>query len=79
MIDALQVFVRGVETPAHGNRIVGVLESYGFAGYDRLTARKSRRDGMWYIADARNFLVSPEQGLDDAEGLEWLLQADGPA
>ncbi len=49
------------------------------AGYDRLTARKSRRDGLWYIADATNRLVSPEQGLDDIEALEWLLQADDPA
>jgi hypothetical protein len=33
---------------------------------------------MWYFADASNFLVSSEQGLDDAEALGWLLQADAP-
>lgn len=42
--------------------------------YDDLFAMKSRRDSNWYFSDTNNCLQSPEQGLDDVEALEWLLQ-----
>lgn len=44
------------------------------ARYDGLLAMKSRKDGLWYFSDFDNRLQSPEQGLADAEALEWLLQ-----
>ncbi len=33
-----------------------------------------RRKGLWYFADERNYLQSPEQGLDDEEALAYLRQ-----
>jgi hypothetical protein len=41
---------------------------------DRLIARKSRCDGLWYLSDDTNYLQSPEQGLDDDEALDFLGQ-----
>jgi hypothetical protein len=41
---------------------------------DNLIAQKSRKDGKWYFADLNNFLMSPEQGLDDLEALAFLEQ-----
>ncbi len=40
-----------------------------------LVARKSRKRG-WLFTDYNNYLQSPEQGLDDVEALEYLLQED---
>lgn len=44
------------------------------ARYENLVAMKSRKDGNWYFSDRNNSLQSPEQGMDDVEALEWLLQ-----
>jgi len=41
---------------------------------DNLIAHKSRKDSKWYFADLNNFLISPEQGLDDLEALVFLEQ-----
>ncbi len=37
-----------------------------------LIAHKSRKDGMWYFANAHNILISPTNGLSEAEALEFL-------
>lgn len=39
-----------------------------------LVASKSRKDGKWYFADDRNWLQSPESGLNDEEALAWLRE-----
>jgi hypothetical protein len=41
---------------------------------DNFIAHKSRKDGKWYFADFNNYLISPEQGLDDLEALDFLGQ-----
>lgn len=44
------------------------------ARYEKLAARKSRRDGRWYFSDPEGRLVSPETGLTDQETLQWLVR-----
>jgi hypothetical protein len=39
---------------------------------DGLVARKSRRDGKWFLSDEHNMLVSPKDGLDDDEAIGFL-------
>jgi hypothetical protein len=34
-----------------------------------------RRREMWYFADGRRILISPECGLDDEEALEFLQES----
>jgi hypothetical protein len=41
-----------------------------------MVAQKSRRDGRWYVANLRNWLLSPESGMTDAEALEFLTEQD---
>lgn len=36
---------------------------------------KSRR-GLWYIANERNYLLSPECGMDDQEAINFLVEDD---
>ena len=42
-----------------------------------LAARKSRSNGLWYISDMQNRLLTSEGGLDDGEVLEWLRSSQG--
>ena len=46
--------------------------------FRRLAKRENliatRRNGLWYFSDERNYLQSPEQDLDDVEALEYLRQ-----
>lgn len=44
------------------------------AAKEGLVARRSRKDGLWYIADESNCLISSEHGMDDDEALEFLAQ-----
>ena len=39
---------------------------------DGLVAKKSRRNGKWFFSDDHNMLVSPEDGLDDDEAMDFL-------
>lgn len=42
------------------------------AHHDGLAAMKTRRGGKWFFSDERNMLVSPEDGLDDEEAMDFL-------
>jgi hypothetical protein len=41
---------------------------------DGLVAKKSRREGRWFFSDEHNMLVSPEEGLDDGEAIDFLTK-----
>lgn len=42
------------------------------ARLQNITAKKSRRDGLWYFSDERNWLISPEQGLGNDEAMKFI-------
>ena len=39
-----------------------------------LIAHKSRKDGMWYFANAHNILISPTSGLREDEAMAFLRE-----
>lgn len=75
MIDALQVFVRGFETPAHGHRIVGVLEGHGFTVLCCFDGSSDDRGGL-IETDIRD--VGCLDGDGDLAALQELVFAVSP-
>lgn len=65
-IELLKAFSRN-----RGNRIRRKAKGQG------IRAIKSRKDGMWYFADDRNNLISPDNGMTADEALSWINQEAG--
>lgn len=41
-----------------------------------LIAHKSRKDGKWYFANVHNILMSPNNGLNEDQAMEFLQESD---
>lgn len=75
MNDALQVFIRGFETQESGERIIDVLENYGFTVLERFDGQSDSRGGL-IETDIRH--VDFLDGGDDLDALTEAVFAVSP-
>lgn len=75
MSAVLQVFVRGCETQVAGERIVGVLEDYGFTVLERFDGQADSRGGL-IETDIRDVALLDGEG--DIEQLRVAVFALSP-
>lgn len=75
MIDAIQVFVRGFETQGNGERIVEVLQNFGFTVTDCFDGTADSRGGL--IETAICYEDNLEGDLNEIQGAVFAIAPPG--